>query len=266
MGRLLAPLALAGLALAHSTGLALAADTAAPLARIGEEAIAPADLDAYIAGLPEADRQLARSDRGRSVLLEELINRRLLVGAARERGLPREAAIRHAMRRTRQDVLIEALLRRVVRERVTDARIRDYYRQRIVGSAVPVLHLRHIRMDTEEAATGLREQLQGGADFAALARANAADGGDGDRGWAPLVTLPPPLREALGKARPGQVVGPVGTDQGWLLVRVRDRRDGEAPPLGRVRGAIRRALERRAIHEMIADLRDGSEVRYPERR
>jgi parvulin-like peptidyl-prolyl isomerase len=171
------------------------------------------------------------------------------------------------MRRARQDVLIEALFRRVVRERVTDSRIRDYYRQRIVDSADPVLDLQQIRVGTREAARSLRARLDQGAEFEALARINAGSGpggSDGNRGWVPLVTLAEPVRQALSDAKAGQIVGPVATDQGWLLLRVRDRHGGTAPPLAEVRTAIRRALERQAIRGLIQRLRAETEIHYPQ--
>lgn len=264
MPRLIAPLAVAGLLFAPLPAWAQQATADNHLATVDGEPVHPRDLDAYRAALPEKEqRRLGGSERGRAVLLEELINRRVLAEAARERGLAEEKAVRRAMRRAGRDVLIETLFRRVVQVRVTGARVRQYYRERLVEGGEPVVRLERIQVGNRSDGQTLRAHLEEGVPFGPLARASASQGKE-TGGWTPLSTLAEPVRKAIAEASVDEVVGPVEAGDGWLLARVRERREGEPPPLSELQGAIRGALERRAIQDVVAELRAEREIRYPE--
>lgn len=73
----------------------------------------------------------------------------------------------------------------------------------------------------------IMEQIDAGADFAALARqfsegATARQGGD--VGWVLADQLAEEVAAKLVNLRPGQVLGPVRTGGGFLIVNLRDRR------------------------------------------
>lgn len=70
----------------------------------------------------------------------------------------------------------------------------------------------------------LRTQLDGGADFAQLARSASDDPGSkeqgGDLGWVRKGAMVPAFEEALFQMQAGTVSGPVQTDFGWHLIRL----------------------------------------------
>ena len=80
---------------------------------------------------------------------------------------------------------------------------------------------------------------QPGADFAALASANSDDAGSkaggGDLGWVTGDMMPKPFEDALFAMQPGEVRGPVKTDAGWHVIKLREVKAGSQVPFDQVR-------------------------------
>lgn len=78
-----------------------------------------------------------------------------------------------------------------------------------------------------EAAERILAQIRGGADFAAVARqfsqsATASSGGD--LGWMQQGQFDKTIGAVLPRMKPGQVMGPIRTSTGYVLLMLRDRR------------------------------------------
>ncbi|HKJ71032.1 MAG TPA: peptidyl-prolyl cis-trans isomerase [Gammaproteobacteria bacterium] len=245
------PAAAAALALALggvATAPARADDT--PLVRLNGEPIRAQDLEAF------RGHQHGQGDAGTSrdlpegVALEQLINRRLLLGAARDRDLAGDPEVKQALEQARRDILIDTLLRRVVAQRVTHQRIESFYEAHFArAERIPQLRVLRRTAPTREAAGRLQRQLSGQA---------SGEGGE----WVFADLQPPALAEALAKTKPGTVVGPVASHGGWTVARVTDRRTVDPPALKAVRDAIRSRLEYEAVRTYLAHLRDAAKVEY----
>jgi peptidyl-prolyl cis-trans isomerase C len=87
---------------------------------------------------------------------------------------------------------------------------------------------RHILVPTEEACADLKKQIEGGADFAAMAREHSQcpsgrDGGDlGDFSPGQMVRE---FDDVVFSAELGQVHGPVKTQFGYHLIEITSRGD-----------------------------------------
>jgi len=87
---------------------------------------------------------------------------------------------------------------------------------------------RHILVDSMEVAESLKEDIEGGADFADVARENSScpssrDGGNlGEFGRGQMV---PEFDEVVFSAEVGKVQGPVQTQFGYHLIEITDRTD-----------------------------------------
>lgn len=113
----------------------------------------------------------------------------------------------------------------------------------------------------------LREQLRGGADFAALARSSSEDNSafeGGDLGAVPRGRMVKPFEDALYALAPGQVSDVVQTSSGFHLIRAGDRTPAVTQPLEAVRDGIRARLlaeKRTALaRELVAKLRAAARV------
>ncbi len=105
------------------------------------------------------------------------------------------------------------------------------------AQAVTQTHVRHILLRPSEILSleearhkllGLRERIEGGDDFAALARAHSDDTGSaangGDLGWANPGQMVPEFEKAMNALKPNQLSQPVRTSFGLHLIQVLDRR------------------------------------------
>ena len=105
------------------------------------------------------------------------------------------------------------------------------------AEAVTQTHVRHILLRPSEILSleearhkllGLRERIEGGDDFAALARAHSDDTGSaasgGDLGWANPGQMVPEFEKAMNALKPNQLSQPVRTSFGLHLIQVLDRR------------------------------------------
>ena len=177
-------------------------------------------------------------------------------------------------RRHRQEVRAqierEELIRRNVRQRihVTIQDARRYY------DANPNLYrnelrlrLRHLMLslgagasaDQEQAVRArteaLRQEILGGADFAALARAHSEGAGasnGGDIGWVKAEDLPDPLAKAAADLQKGEISEPVYTNLGYHLVRAEDRQGGVRLDFEAVSEQARDDLFRKTLQERFA--------------
>jgi len=240
------PLAAAGLAsLALIVAPAAAAD--GPLVRLNGEPLGRAELEAYLEQRGGAGDGGAVSE---PVAVEELINRELLLQAAERRELASQPEVRRALQRARRDILIDALLRRVAADHVSDQRIAAFYQTHFADDErVPQVRVMRRRAATKAEAQSLRQRLTGDD------RATAGE-------WLFANLQPPALAKALTAAKAGAVVGPVASDGGWAVARVTARRQVAAPPLAQVRDAIRARLEYQAIRNYLTRLRDGATIEY----
>jgi peptidyl-prolyl cis-trans isomerase SurA len=121
-------------------------------------------------------------------------------------------------------------------------------------------HARHILINTNEMTSDtdarlrlaqLKQRIEGGDDFGALARSNSDDTASaikgGDLGWVSGGDLVPAFEERMNALNPGQISEPFRTQFGWHIVQVIERRDYDNT------NEVLRAKAREAIRERKAN-------------
>ncbi|MFN3211223.1 MAG: peptidylprolyl isomerase [Roseovarius sp.] len=121
----------------------------------------------------------------------------------------------------------------------------------------------HILVETEEEAQALVTELEGDADFAALARENstgpsAATGGD--LGWFGAGDMVAPFFEAVAELEPGEISGPVETQFGWHVISLTETRNKERPALDTVREELSSQIQQGALEAYIESLKSDAEI------
>lgn len=127
---------------------------------------------------------------------------------------------------------------------VSEQTVRDYFRFLAIQDAIGDLQtgdtgettqyadVRHILVETEEAAADIIAALSAGESFAELAKASSTDTGSGanggELGWAPISNYVPEFADAVREAEIGAIVGPVESDFGFHIIQVRAREQREA--------------------------------------
>ena len=126
----------------------------------------------------------------------------------------------------------------------------------------------HILVETEEKAKELKAQLDGGADFAELAKANSIDTGSGamggDLGWFGLGMMVKPFEDAVvaRRSRQGQLTRcrPISAGT-WSCVK--ETRVAANPTLDEMREELAGEIEAKAIDAKIAELTAAAKIERP---
>ncbi|WP_435257142.1 peptidylprolyl isomerase [Thioclava sp. FR2] len=166
---------------------------------------------------------------------------------------------RLALENDRRGYLSGVALQGVVSAAVTDEALQKAYEAKFKDAAPQMeYNAAHILVASEEAANDLKSQLEGGADFAELAKANSTDTGSGamggDLGWFGLGMMVKPFEEAVVAAEVGKVVGPVQSQFGYHLILVKESRVAEAPSLDEMRDELAAEIEQAAVQSHIEEL------------
>jgi peptidyl-prolyl cis-trans isomerase SurA len=83
--------------------------------------------------------------------------------------------------------------------------------------------------EARELASSLKSRIEGGEDFADLAREYSEDIGSaqegGDLGWTSPGQMVPEFERAMADTAVGEISDPVRSEFGWHILEVEDRRD-----------------------------------------
>ncbi|MBE7178415.1 MAG: peptidylprolyl isomerase [Mucilaginibacter polytrichastri] len=151
--------------------------------------------------------------------------------------------------------------------KVSDAQIAQEYKDNIDTYRIPErVQVRHILIKTqgkpkEDApklkakAQDLLKQLQGGADFAALAKKNSEDPGSaekgGDLGWVVRGQTVPNFEKAAFSLKPGQLSDLVETEYGYHILQVEAKQEARTQTLDEVKGQIGADLQKQAAADQL---------------
>ncbi|TBX20494.1 peptidylprolyl isomerase [Nioella sediminis] len=133
--------------------------------------------------------------------------------------------------------------------------------------AVTEYNASHILVETQEEALALVEELEGGADFAELAREHStgpSGPNGGQLGWFTAGMMVPSFEEAVFALEVGEVSPPVETRFGWHVVILNDSRDQAAPALEEVREQLEEGLRQARVDAHIESLTAAAEIDRPE--
>ncbi len=144
---------------------------------------------------------------------------------------------------------------------VTNQQVEAYYQQHQKDFQVPEeVKVRHILIKVDKGADAktdaaakakaedLLKQIKGGADFAALAKANSDDPGSkeqgGELGMIQRGVTVPPFEKAAFALQPGQISDVVKTDFGYHIIKVEEKETAHLKPLEEVKAQILATLTR----------------------
>lgn len=175
-----------------------------------------------------------------------------------------------------RDYIRESLvLQRVVESlqgevKVTDAAVQRFYDENPEQFVQPdQVCARHILVADQAKADELYGRLEGGADFAQVARNNSTDPGGkdngGDLGCLARGQTVPAFEEAAFAAKVGETTKPVQSEFGFHIIRVYKKNPGATTPFPQARDQVREQLVNEALSAKIAGLREASGLElFPE--
>ena len=144
--------------------------------------------------------------------------------------------------------------KQMLREAFLSQRVMDAVTAGLPQAAEQV-HARQIVVGSQEVAGRVLAELQIGADFSAVARANSIDlatkDNGGDLGWFPRGLIPLELENLAFSLQPGEIGGPLQMGDGYHFVQVTEReQDRQISP--EMQGQLRLALFERWLEEQRA--------------
>lgn len=267
-------LAIAGSLAALLTSPAMAQDTSTL------EALAPETVLATVNGyeITEDEALMASQDfaeqlqqvpveQRRAVIVDALIDLHLLAMAADEADLDESEEFERRMAYQRARTLRTSYLVEVIAADVDEAALQEAYDETVADfEAAEERRARHILVETEEDATNVIEELDGGADFATLAAErstgpSAANGGD--LGWFGRGRMVPEFEDAAFSLEVGSYSAtPVETQFGFHVLIVEEIRETEAPAFQELAPQIQQGLLQQRFVETIDGLRGDAEIDY----
>jgi peptidyl-prolyl cis-trans isomerase C len=253
--RFLASTALcAGLALGAPVRAQDAASADTVVATVGETEITLGHMLVLRSGLPEEYDQVP-DDALFAAVLDQLVRQTLLM-QAQDGPLSRDARLR--LENERRAVRAAEVTRQVLDASITDEAVRALYDARYAeADSGTEYRAAHILVETEDAAQAIIDEIEGGANFAALAQERSigpSGPSGGDLGWFGEGVMVPEFFDAVAALGEGGISAPLKTQFGWHVIELREIRVKERPPLGDVRGQLVSELRQQAFDDHVADL------------
>jgi peptidyl-prolyl cis-trans isomerase C len=149
----------------------------------------------------------------------------------------------------------------------TDADLQSAYHEYAATLPSNEFHVAQILVSTEALADALIVKLQGGAEFAMLARDQSADDSGargGDLGWIVPGNLPLEFTDAVKGLKPGQVTQPVHTKYGWHVIKLLEIRPAAIPPFDDVKAQLAANIQQARYEQFLKLTVANTKIEKPE--
>ncbi len=248
-------------------------DESDTLVIVNGKPITQSEFDVRWSELPGSTQERYKKEGGQKKFLDDLISRKLLLQEAQKIGLDQTPAFRERLQRAKDQMLLDALMSDVLKDKVeiSDKELQDFYASHV--SMLPQaqqIRAAQIVVPTIKQATELKQQLDGGADFADLARRFSMDQATkakgGDLGQYRKGQTPPQVEAVLLSLKPGTVSQPIETSSGFHLVKVLSRQgeDKDTVVRERLRQELVAEKRRQQFEDYLRNLRTMATIRMKE--
>jgi peptidyl-prolyl cis-trans isomerase C len=212
-----------------------------------------------------AQMQQVPDDLIMPVLVNIVIDTKLVAAEARRQNLQDDPKVREQMAKLEELILEQYLITRTVEKSLTDEALKERYQEMVETSGgQEEIRARHILLEKEEEAREVIAELRKGADFAELAKEKSTGPSapqGGDLGYFSQGDMAPAFSEAVFALEAGAFTEePVQTQFGWHVIKVEDRRTKEPPTFEEVSDQLRGELAREARGAYIEELREKATI------
>jgi len=199
------------------------------------------------------------------LLMESLINSSLAAARARALGFKDSAEYRLRMARISDQILERILLARYIEQRLSDDVIKKRYDQVVAQAKSQFeMRVRHILLKTRAQAQNMIDQLDGGADFAALASAYSvgpSKARGGELGWLGLGQTVAEFETAAAALDIGDFTRtPVQSKFGWHVILLQERRPMSIPSYQEAREILANELSAELGQTYMEQLRADAKI------
>ncbi|WP_417711903.1 peptidylprolyl isomerase [Roseibium aggregatum] len=253
-------LAVSLLALSLGSTVLSAAEPDDVVAKVGDTEITEADL-AFAAQDLGKELQRFPPAQWRKLLLDVMVDMELMAHAAREEGLDKDPDFQRQLDFLKLRALRNAYLAQKIDGEVTDEEVQAAYDKEFADfEGAEEINARHILVKDKAEAEAIIAELDGGADFAELAREKStgpSGPNGGSLGYFAKGQMVPPFEAAAFALEPGTYTKePVETQFGWHVIKLEDKRRQEKPAFEEVANGLRQQLMRERYDARMAELKD----------
>ncbi len=218
------------------------------------------ELEAAAQGVIAPGESFGPSHPDYDTILDQMIDQKLMAQEALKRGLTQDPVAQRRLQTARERILGNILVESLVASDVTEARIAEMYEEQVALQQLDdEVRVSHIVADTESEAAELYTELMNGADFADIAREHSIDRATrldgGSLGYIVPGDLPSTYAAMIGNTETGTMSEPFESENGWIILRVEDRRTEAPQTLEQMRPEIVTFLTYSEISRILKELR-----------
>jgi len=194
---------------------------------------------------------------------DQLLDIYALTESPKAEELAQEDRIKSQLELQRRGLLAQAVATDFLEQNpATDEEMRALYDEQ-TGIAPQEFKARHILVESEEDASALIAELDGGADFVELAKEKStgpSGPSGGDLGWFTPERMVPEFSNAVAALEDGAYsASPVQSQFGWHVILREDSRQSTPPPFESVGEVLKQQVEQRKLEDFITELRGETE-------
>ncbi len=187
------------------------------------------ELEAVARGLINAGQDFSADDDEHRIILDQLIDQKLMAQEAARRQLDRDPSGQRRLEMARERILGNLLVESLVAQQVTEEAIDKMYAEQVrLQQANDQVSVAHILVDTKDEAEALFLRIEQGETFESLVFNNSKDTRtrmeNGDLGYLAPNDLAEPFPVVIANTPEGEVSPPFETADGWHILKVKDRR------------------------------------------
>ncbi|WP_332701416.1 peptidylprolyl isomerase [Devosia sp.] len=238
------------------------------VATVGGEPITEADLGFAAEDLTQELSQMPPEQR-KPFLLRVLIDMKVMAKAGQDAGMADTPLFQQRLAYLEDRALRRAYFAETIANSVTEEAVRADY-DAFVAEFVPADEIRasHVLVPTEEEANAVKAELDGGADFATVAKEKSIDPGaanGGDLGFFGKGMMVAPFEAAaFALTDIGQVSAPVESQFGWHVIRLEEKRQSAPPAFEQVAAQLQQQRLMTTFDETVARLMEGVAIDIPD--
>ncbi|MCU7799687.1 MAG: peptidylprolyl isomerase [gamma proteobacterium symbiont of Lucinoma myriamae] len=202
----------------------------------------------------------------KKLLTEALINRQLVLNEAIKANYDKDPDIAARVKALTDSYIAVNYLATVAEKlQSSEDEIKAYYDKNIIGHTPQEYKARHILVKTEDEAKTLIKEIEGGADFAKLAKEKSTDAGSaangGDLGWFTEQSMVAPFAKAVAGLKKGELAkAPVNSEFGWHVIILDDKRSAPPPEFSAVKANIDKVLIKEKLNQYLSELNANAKV------
>lgn len=205
----------------------------------------------------------------KAFLVTVLIDMKVMAKAAREAQMDQTDLFKQRLDYLEDRALRRAYFADAIAAAVTPEAVQAAYDEYVAGfQGQPEVHARHILVATEEEAKAIKAELEGGKDFAELAKEKSTDPSaqqnGGDLGFFGRGMMVKPFEDAAFAMQPGQISEPIQSDFGWHVIKLEESRTSQAPGLEQLAPQLQQQVMYQTFEKTVADLKAGTEISIPD--